>query len=79
MVALAQRGDRYQYLDEHLRFATKKHYKYKATVERENDHWVMKAAYSDGGTLMRITFADPELTVKDGLYSMYHSNGQLWM
>lgn len=80
MAALAQRGDhRYQYLDEHLRFATKKHYTYKATTEHENDHWVMKATYSDGAVVLRATFSDPELTVKDGLYSIYYSNGQLWM
>lgn len=68
-----------KYLDENLHFTSKKHAVYQARVKPDSNHWVLEAMYPGGGRILRMSFADGQLSIKDGLYTIYYSNGQIWM
>ena len=68
-----------QYLDENLHFTTKKHAVYKATAIADGNHWLLQAIYADGGTILRVFYADKKLSIKDGTYTIYYKSGKTWM
>src|SRR4051794_923703 len=61
-----------KYLDKDLHVTSKKHAVYQAVAVADGNHWVLQAMYPDGGLLLRMSFADKQLTIKDGLYTIYH-------
>jgi len=68
-----------KYLDANLHFTSKKHALYKATAIPDGNRWVLQAMYPDSGIVLRMFFADERLSIKDGPYTIYYSNGKTWM
>ena len=69
----------HKYLDVNLHFTSKKHAAYQATATPDGNHWILQAMYPDGSVVLRMSFADKQLTIKDGSYTVYYSNGKIWL
>jgi hypothetical protein len=79
MTFIGRGQDMRQYLDENLHFTTKKHAVYHATVIPDGNYWVLQAMYPDEGPILRVFFADKQLSIKDGTYTIYYRSGKTWM
>ena len=55
-----------KYLDADLHFTTKKDMVYPAMAIRSDEHWMLYAVYPDTSLLLKVSFKDAALTIKDG-------------
>jgi antitoxin component YwqK of YwqJK toxin-antitoxin module len=73
MDVLAQKDDSIKiYLSHNLSFTTKRNAVYLAMAIRSQDHWLLYGVYPDTTPLVKMYFADKDLKVKDGPYTLYH-------
>jgi antitoxin component YwqK of YwqJK toxin-antitoxin module len=70
--AFSQRDSIRKYLDESLRFTSRKNSTYPALAIGSGDHWILYAAYPDTSMMLKIAFKDRALTVKDGICTIYY-------
>ncbi len=63
------------YFDEQLALTGKKQSVYPGKMTAHEHGWEAFAMYSNGNVLMHGFFADKKLKIKQGLYSIYYSNG----
>ncbi|MEO6314522.1 MAG: TonB family protein [Chitinophagaceae bacterium] len=68
----AQKDSVRKYLDGDLRFTNKRNAVYAAMALKNNDHWVLHAVYPDTNVLLRVSFKNAALTIKDGSFVLYH-------
>lgn len=69
----AQKADTIRkYLDQELKFTSRKNAVFPALQVKTNDHWILYSVYPDTGTLIKAYFLDKDLTIKDGPYVLYH-------
>lgn len=77
LVVTAQKSDTIRkYLDEELTFTSKLRAVYAAVAVRSDDHWMLYSVYPDTGLLLKAYFADKELSVKDGPFTLYHPHNK---
>lgn len=70
---IAQKEDTLKkYIGQDFSFTTKKNALYLAMAVKSQDHWMLYGVYPDTTPLARIFYADKELTIKDGPYTLYH-------
>jgi antitoxin component YwqK of YwqJK toxin-antitoxin module len=72
----AQKGDTMvKYLDKHLAFTSKASKFYRAIAFPKDGHYVLQSFYNDGSKLVEAYFLDKKLTVNDGRFIVYFTNG----
>lgn len=71
LTSFAQKDTLRKWLDADLHFTGKKDMVYPALAIRSGDHWMLVAVYPDTSILVKATYKDAALTVKDGPYSLY--------
>jgi antitoxin component YwqK of YwqJK toxin-antitoxin module len=65
-----------KYLDEKLQFTTRGKAVYNGYTVTKNNRWILTAYYPTNNLLLQISYADKELAVKDGAFTIYHPNQQ---
>ncbi|MEO5681124.1 MAG: hypothetical protein ABIQ88_00720 [Chitinophagaceae bacterium] len=71
VTGIAQKDSVRKYLDGNLRFTNKRNAVYAAMAIRNNDHWTLFAVYPDTTMLLKLSFKDAALTMKDGPFILY--------
>ncbi|HTL06700.1 MAG TPA: toxin-antitoxin system YwqK family antitoxin [Chitinophagaceae bacterium] len=69
---LSQQDSVRKYLDEAFRFTNKRNAVYAAMAVKSDDHWLLYAVYPDTSTLLKLYYKDADLSVKDGLFILFH-------
>jgi antitoxin component YwqK of YwqJK toxin-antitoxin module len=66
-----------KYLNDNLELTTRNKASYAALAIKESDHWLLYAVYPDNNPLLKMYFADKELSNRDGPFQLYYQNNKL--
>lgn len=62
-----------KHLDTRLAFTKKANADFPALAVRAGDHWLLVSVYPDTSVLLKAYFLNEQLTIKDGPFTLYHS------